>query len=228
MLAGEHRARPDRAAIERGLHHPGIDEAAGIAGEQGPRLGIVHHQAAQVIDLVDTLHAGLPARFLELAGNGALHQPAVVEVLEARLGALKDISETAVVILVGVGDDRGVELEAGLVLLDAETLLEELGHVIRFAGVDHQDPLGAAGLGRDQDAAVALPDIYEDDLEGPLVGGVLGPDLQRLRIGPAPEDEGPAILRRMRGIELEQVAPQHLADFAVVVREQEDRLVIGR
>ncbi len=77
---------------------------------------------------------------------------------------VEDWREALVVVPVGVGDHRGVELVTSPAA--PEPLEQERQHVVVFASVDDHDALSVIVLGGDEHRAVTLADVDEDDSRG--------------------------------------------------------------
>jgi hypothetical protein len=110
-----------------------------------------------------------------------------------------------------------------------EPCAEEGVHVPAPPGVDNDDPLVITSLRRDDHGAIALADVEEHDLERSPLHGVVCRDEElahAVGIAPRPDHLEPAVLRPT--LDVEEVAPQHLADLRLSVRFVQESLLAPR
>ena len=106
-------------------------------------------------------------------------------------------------VLIGVGDDRGMKAELPFELSEAP--FDKAEHVVAKPGVNDQDPLSSAGLRGDDYAAISLSDIDKYNLKRTRASDVFRPDEKAFG---APENGRPTVWCLLFNIE--KVSPSDI------------------
>ncbi len=204
MRRGQHLHLGDALAGKGGVHQLRIqlrspDSGVGV---QRAHLGVGGHD-------VDEEPAG-DITAAEQVRSASLGEAIVVQRREGEQLLVEEGLEPAVVVLIGVRHHRGVEADPLLQL--AEPPRDEVVHVPALTSVDQDHLLVRSGLGRHQQATVALADVDEDDLKRAFVLAVLLADPISVR---SPLHPGPTAGRFF--FDVEEVPPEELLDLLAPV-----------
>ena len=135
-------------------------------GHAAPALLLVDQRLGIGMGSADIRQIFAPRR-AQPVGALPFDDAVVIDMFDLKLLVREDLREPVVVILVRVRNDSGVDVP-GLGKV-AEAPAEESVHIATDACVDHNDPRVVMASRFRENAAVALADIEEDDLQHPLV-----------------------------------------------------------